>query len=267
MSTVVHHASMYAHQHQAASGPTVLAAVVTPVSGGPATFNGLAPNDLTELSYYSAAGDFSTGSTNAWTAVQWVNLGDHGLYRWDGASNKWVAATLATSVAAGATERAFVGGYWPQTVEQLQSSAFGETTAWSANGTYVCLKYAGNTAQKYYWDGSTNKWVAGAVPDRVLDAPTSVAGTNGVGQSVLTWTAAASNGGTAVTDWQISVFASDGTSAATGVTGALVRLKGSTPTGYTFTGLTGSTGYKFKVAAVNAAGVGAVGTSATVTPT
>lgn len=89
MSTVVHHASMYANQTQlgtgtVAAGTTVLAPKVT--AGAPATFpDGLAPSNLTELQTYSVATDFTSGATTAWTdGTNYVDLGDLGKFYWNG---------------------------------------------------------------------------------------------------------------------------------------------------------------------------------------
>src|SRR5206468_2523800 len=82
----------------------------------------------------------------------------------------------------------------------------------------------------------------------------------------LTWTAPTSDGGSAITDYQVTVYNSAG-GTPTGVTGATTRSVGSATTSYTFTGLTNGTAYTFKVAAVNAVGTGPQSlASAAVTP-
>ena len=105
--------------------------------------------------------------------------------------------------------------------------------------------------------GTLSALSAPVAPFTVPGAPTAVVGASGNGQVSLHWSAPADNGGSAITDYQVSVFDSGG-GAATGVSGAAnPRLVGSASTSYTFTGLTNATAYTFKVAAVNAAGVGA----------
>ena len=92
-------------------------------------------------------------------------------------------------------------------------------------------------------------------------APTGLVGTPGTASMVLTWTAPASNGGAAITDYTVeykltteptvwTVFP-DGTSATTGAT---------------VTGLTGGSPYDFRVAAVNSAGQGSYSSISTATP-
>lgn len=262
MSTVVHHASMYANQAQAATGGTVLAHVVTKVAGGPATFNGLAPSTKAELDQYNATGDFSGASLSAWASNQWVDLGRGRYYTWDG--NSWETIGLATGISSltGPGERLFTGGRAPKKDSELLADDFGATTAWTG-GQYVTLGGTGSGGAQYHWDGSD--WVAGAAAATVPGVPTSVAGTGGTLQAVLTWTAPANNGGSAITDYSIEVFAAGG-GAPVGVTGATVRLKGANTTGYTFTGLSAATGYTFKVKAVNAVGTSAASSaSATIT--
>lgn len=98
-------------------------------------------------------------------------------------------------------------------------------------------------------------------------APTGVGGTAGNTQVVVSWTAPASNGGAAITNYQVSVYNSSG-GPATGVTGATQRSTGSSATSFTFTGLTNGTAYTFKVAAYNTAGFGSQSSaSSSVTPT
>ena len=80
-------------------------------------------------------------------------------------------------------------------------------------------------------------------------APTGVTGTAGNASANLSWTAPASNGGSAITSYRITPYI-----------GAAAQTPVVTPTAatsYTVTGLTNGTTYTFTVAATNAAGTGA----------
>ncbi len=80
-------------------------------------------------------------------------------------------------------------------------------------------------------------------------------GTQGNGQVSLNWVAPVSDGGSAITDYDVSVFDGSG-GVATGVTGATSRSVGSASASYTFTGLTNGTAYMFRAEAVNVFGPG-----------
>lgn len=100
-------------------------------------------------------------------------------------------------------------------------------------------------------------------PASTPNAPANVAGTAGDGQVIVTWTAPVSNGGPAVTGYQVQV--------ATSASGPFENAAGcpanSTTPSCTATGLTNGTAYFFRVSANNAAGTGSVSTpSAGVTP-
>ena len=141
------------------------------------------------------------------------------------------------------------------------------TTAYTftglTNGTSYTFRVAAVNAAG---TGPASSLSGAVTPRTVPDAPTALAGTAGNAQVALTWTAPAGDGGSAITDYEVSVYNSSG-GAATGVTGATTRLVGSATAAYTFTGLTNGTAYTFKVAAVNAAGTGAQSAlSAAVTP-
>ena len=91
-------------------------------------------------------------------------------------------------------------------------------------------------------------------------APTGVTGSAGASQVSLTWTAPASNGGYAITDYRVQ-YSSDSGSNWTNFSRAV-----STATSATVTGLTDGTAYTFRVAAVTF-GVGPYSTaSSAVTP-
>jgi subtilisin family serine protease/fibronectin type 3 domain-containing protein len=89
-------------------------------------------------------------------------------------------------------------------------------------------------------------------------APTSLTAVAGNGQVALSWTAPASNGGSAITGYRIYRGTSAGSESFTGVT-----VSG---TSYTNTGLANGTTYYFKVSAVNAVGESALSTEASATP-
>ncbi|HHV75517.1 MAG TPA: hypothetical protein GXX41_12965, partial [Thermoanaerobacterium sp.] len=98
-----------------------------------------------------------------------------------------------------------------------------------------------------YSDGVNTVWI-GSVGDPVVTAPTapqSFAAAPGDGQVALSWAAPASNGGSAISRYEVS-----GDSGSTWVTA-------NTSTTHTFTGLTNDTEYFFKVRAVNSVGNGA----------
>jgi hypothetical protein len=93
------------------------------------------------------------------------------------------------------------------------------------------------------------------------DPPTSVSGTAGDAQVPLSWTAPTYNNGAAITDYTIQYSSNSGSSWTTFSDGV------STATSGTVTGLTNSTPYIFRVAAVNSAGTGSYSSnSASITP-
>ena len=91
--------------------------------------------------------------------------------------------------------------------------------------------------------------------------PTAVRGTAGNGQVSLTWSAPASIGGTAITDYVVAYSSNGGASWSTFSDGT------STNASATVTGLTNGVSYVFKVAAVNSVGTGSYSSSSSaVTP-
>jgi predicted phage tail protein len=88
-----------------------------------------------------------------------------------------------------------------------------------------------------------------ATPATVPGAPTNVVATAGNGQASLTWSAPASNGGSAIGNYRVTPFI--------GSTAQAPILTGSAARTFTVTGLINGTSYRFRVAAVNSVGTGA----------
>ena len=106
---------------------------------------------------------------------------------------------------------------------------------------------------------STTGFLGPASTTTVPGAPTAVSGTPGNAQVALTWTAPASNGGSAITGYTVIPQIA-------GVNQTPVNT-GSTSTSFTVTGLTNGTAYTFEVEAINAIGAGAASSpSSAVTP-
>jgi uncharacterized repeat protein (TIGR02543 family) len=98
-----------------------------------------------------------------------------------------------------------------------------------------------------YSDGVSNVWIGsvGDLEETIPGAPQNFTATPGDTQVTLNWTVPADNGGSAITEYEVSK--DDGASWAS------VGLN----TSYTFTGLTNGITYTFKVRAVNSKGPGA----------
>jgi hypothetical protein len=90
-------------------------------------------------------------------------------------------------------------------------------------------------------------------------APTLNAPTAGNGSVSLTWSAPSSNGGAQITDYAVYRGPNTGSESLLTTTGGALT--------YTDTGLTNSTTYYYKVAAINSAGTGALSNEVSATPT
>ena len=108
--------------------------------------------------------------------------------------------------------------------------------------------------------GSTSS-TASATPRTTPGPPTGVASVDGDAQSALTWTAPASDGGAAISGYQVERSTDGGTTWTT-----VVADTESTSTAYTATGLVNGTSYDFRVSAVNAAGTGTASSTTGASP-
>jgi hypothetical protein len=97
------------------------------------------------------------------------------------------------------------------------------------------------------------------LPPSTPTAPQSVTATPATNQSLVSWTAPASNGGAAISSYTVTPFI--------GATAQTATTVSATATSATVTGLTNGTAYTFKVAASNTSGLGAASSaSPAVTP-
>jgi hypothetical protein len=130
------------------------------------------------------------------------------------------------------------------------------------NGTAYYFKIAAINAAG---TGTASSASSGVTPYTVPGTPAAATGTSADSSVALSWSAPASNGGSAVTGYQVQVStsASGSYANAAGCTSAAT----SATTTCTATGLTNGTAYYFKVAAINAAGTGTQSAaSSSVTP-
>jgi len=133
----------------------------------------------------------------------------------------------------------------------------------------VCYEYAGGSPSNFFT--LQLKTPSGEFSNRIdvscevktafaPSAPVSLAATPNDQQVALTWSVPSSNGGAAVSDYIVEYKTASASSWSTFADGT------SSATSTTVTGLVNGTAYVFRVAAVNAAGVGAVSASTGATP-
>ncbi|HWG72759.1 MAG TPA: fibronectin type III domain-containing protein, partial [Acidimicrobiales bacterium] len=109
-----------------------------------------------------------------------------------------------------------------------------------------------------------NYTVTVTVPDTVPGAPSAVGATAGSGQVSLAWTAPASDGGSAVTGYNVYEGTAAGGEATTPVNGSTPLA--ATTTSYVVGGLTNGTTYFFTIKAVNSVGTSGPSDEVSATP-
>ncbi|MGN6696131.1 MAG: fibronectin type III domain-containing protein [Aquihabitans sp.] len=157
----------------------------------------------------------------------------------------WTApASDGGSDITGYTVTPFIGST-AQTPVVFASTATAQTITGLTNGTAYTFEVAATTAAG---TGAASARSSAVTPRTVPGAPTNVTGTPGNASVGLSWTAPASNGGSAITGYTVTPY--DGATALTPV------VFSSAATSQTISGLTNGTAYTFKVKATNAAGTG-----------
>jgi hypothetical protein len=141
------------------------------------------------------------------------------------------------------------GTTWTTFTDSVSSTASCTVTG-LANGTAYTFRVAAVNAAG---TGQYSVVSAAVTPFTTPDAPTAVAGVVGNTQVVVSWTAPANNGGSAIIQYQVSYAPQGSNDYGTWSTATATQSSSAT---FTVTGLTNGTSYKFKVAATNAAGDG-----------
>jgi len=143
-----------------------------------------------------------------------------------------------------------IGNPWVETTPTTTSA----TVTGLANGTDYTFYVTAINA-----DGNSSYAIsAAATPYTVPGTPTGLTATQGVAEVALSWTAPASNGGSALTDYTVEYSSDSGTTWTTFADGT------STTASTTVTGLSHSTTYTFRISALNAAGTGTASDTASV---
>jgi hypothetical protein len=183
-------------------------------------------------------------------------------------ANQTASSGSATfSVTATATNSANLSYQWQK--QEGGSGAFNNVGTDSATLSLSGLTNADDNNDVYRvvvsaTGGATSVTTSSAtltVPAGAPGVPTAVSGTAGNTQVSLTWTAPASDGGAAITDYVVQYTINGGSSWTTFADGT------STSTSATVTGLTNGTAYVFRIATVNFVGQGSYSSSSSpVTP-
>lgn len=176
--------------------------------------------------------------------------------------NRQVALTWAAPANGGSAITDYVvqykassSGSW-STFAEGTSASTGATVTGLLNGTAYDFKVSATNA---VGTGSASSEES-ATPRTTPGTPGAITATAGASQVSLSWTAPASTGGSALTDYDIEYKTS---SALTWTTWTHTP---STAITSTITGLTNGTTYNFRIAAVNIAGSGSYATTVSATP-
>ncbi len=136
-------------------------------------------------------------------------------------------------------------GATAQSSSLFDASETTRTITGLTNGSSYTFRVAATNAAG---TGAASSASAPVTPRTVPGAPTGVSAVPGNGQAVVSWSAPASNGGSAVTDYVVTPYI--------GATAQTPVASSGTGTSRVVTGLANGTAYTFRVAAMNASGTG-----------
>ena len=150
------------------------------------------------------------------------------------------------------------GSTWSSAISTGSAGTTFTVTGLTNGAAYIFQVAAVNSAGAGAYSVSS---AAAVTPAGTAGSPTSVAGTSGNAQVVLSWTIPASDNGSAITGYMVQYSSNNGSTWSAGA------ASGSTSNTYTVTGLANGTAYVFRVAALNGVGTGSYSAaSAAVTP-
>ena len=151
-------------------------------------------------------------------------------------------------------------GATAQAAISVPAPASSRTITGLVAGTTYTFKVAAVNAVGPGSDSAASNAVTPTAPPQTPGQVTGVSATGGQEQATVSWTAPASDGGSAIMSYRVTPYIGTTAQAAVTVTAPA--------TSKTITGLTGGTAYTFKVAAINAVGTGADSSASnSVTPT
>jgi len=227
---------------------------------------GLPPanDDFVDAYILSGANDSRTGDTNAEATLQ---AGEPLSVAGQSATRSvwyfWTApqSTAVTIDTATSDFDTLLGVYTGASVSSLTEVASNDNVNLSDHTSKVAFPVIAGTAYRIRVDGSLGE--TGTIKLHVAlatvsEVPTSVTATPGNGEAAVSWSPPTSDGGSAITGYEVTRFAA-GLAPVTTSVGAVTEA--------TIGGLTNGTTYTFRVAATNAAGTGAQSTDSNpVTP-
>lgn len=195
-----------------------------------------------------------------WTGSAWISLIANGAVP--------LAPTIGTATVSGLTASvpftgptdfgdAAISSYTatsnPGGITGSNASSPISVSGLTANTSYTFTVTATNSYGTSNASSASNSITTATTPGAPTSVTVSDPGTDGY--ALVSWTAPASNGGSAITDYAVQYSSNSGSSWTTFSDGT------STSTSATVTGLTLDTAYIFRVAAVNAVGTGSYSTA------